>query len=315
MDIIYLDQNKWVELARVHAGADNSGPIAELYPQLIAAVEAGRVLFPLSSSHILETSKRNDPVSRGNVAETQAKLSRGYAYRDRTTRLEVEVRTTLLRLFDEEPTQLPPNWAIGAGFWQVFGAPDTLENGAQEIQALIQLSALIDPAELYVSYMKDQDDAVRRVTHAKVAADTAELIARVEERRSRVAGAPLDLRRRAYAVEQFMENQDHFLRVLGQLGYTFDQLHALGERAIKALIEDVPTLNVEGEMAARPEARSGSIKPNDAFDMQWLYTAIPYSSHVVAEKSAIALARQARLDVRYSVRLFTSLTDLLGRYQ
>ena len=88
MDIVYLDQNKWIELARVQAGAVTSGPTADLYSQLLAAVECGKVLFPLSVSHVLETSKRNEPISRGHLAETQAKLSRGYAYRSRAGFLE-----------------------------------------------------------------------------------------------------------------------------------------------------------------------------------------------------------------------------------
>jgi hypothetical protein len=57
MDIVYLDQNKWIDLARVQAGTETSGPIAILYPELINAVRSKKVLFPLSASHILETSK------------------------------------------------------------------------------------------------------------------------------------------------------------------------------------------------------------------------------------------------------------------
>ena len=88
VDIVYLDQNKWIELARVQAGSGRVGPITDLYAQLLYAVESGQVLFPLSVSHVLETSKRNEPISRGHLAETQAKLSRGYVYRSRAGRLE-----------------------------------------------------------------------------------------------------------------------------------------------------------------------------------------------------------------------------------
>ena len=113
MDIVYLDQNKWIELARVQAGLE-SGPTADLYAQLVTAVQSGLVLFPLSASHVLETSKRNDPISRGHLAETQAKLSRGFAYRSRAGRLEVEIRVALLRLFKIEMAELPRNWAIAS---------------------------------------------------------------------------------------------------------------------------------------------------------------------------------------------------------
>jgi hypothetical protein len=314
MDIVYLDQNKWIELARVQAGAVTSGPTADLYTQLLAAVECGQVLFPLSVSHVLETSKRNDPISRGHLADTQANLSRGYAYRSRAGRLEIEVRATLHSLFGTDPPKLPQHWAIAHGFLQAFEPMDELIAPPAEVQRMVRINAFIDPADQYLDYMKNQDDARRRAAHSKLAAGTADLVARIEARRARLIGESVDLRRRAYAVQLFMDHQDTFIRILNSLGHSFEQLKALGERAVRALVEDVPTLNVEAEMAARLESKTGSIEPNDVFDMQSFYTAIPYSSRVVAEKGSISRARQAKLDARYQVALSQSLSDLLGAY-
>jgi len=67
-------------------------------------------------------------------------------------------------------------------------------------------------------------------------------------------------------------------------------------------------------MVARIESEAGSIKANDLFDVQSVYTATPYSSRVIAEKGAISRARQAKLDVKYSVMLSRSLEDLLDVY-
>lgn len=314
MDIVYLDQNKWIELARVQSGAVTSGMVADLYFELIAAVQSGQVLFPLSVSHILETSKRNDPVSRVHLAETQAKLSRGFVYRSRAGRLEVEVRVTLSRLFGIDQPELPPHWAIAPGFLQAFEPMDSLIAPAVDVERLARINAHMDPAAQYVDYMKNQDDARRRAAHVKLAAGTAELVARIEARRARLAGDTVDLRRRAYAVELFMEHQDRFLRILNTLGFSFEQLKALGEPAVRSLVEDVPTLDVEARMAARLESKTGDIDPNDVFDMQSFYTAIPYSSRVVAEKGAISRAWQAKLDTQYRVTLSKSLADLLHAY-
>lgn len=41
MDIVYLDQNKWIELARVQSGTLTSGPVADLYPELISSGREG----------------------------------------------------------------------------------------------------------------------------------------------------------------------------------------------------------------------------------------------------------------------------------
>lgn len=313
-DIVYLDQNKWIELARVEAGTHTSGPVADLYPELISAVQAEKVLFPLSASHVLETSKQNDPAKRGLLAETQAKLSRGFVYRSQAGRLEVEVRAALHRLFGVAPPDLPPRWAIAPGFLQAFEPMDALIAPDSEVKRLARINAYMEPASQYVHFMKNQDDGRRRAAHVKLAAGAAELVTRIEARRARLSGDSVDLHRRAYAVELFMEHQDRFLRILNHLGFSFDQLKALGDQAVRSLIEDVPTLDVEARMAARLESKSGAIDPNDVFDMQAFYTAIPYSSWVIAEKGSISRAWQAKLDTRYQVKLSKSLTDLLHVY-
>lgn len=314
MDIVYLDQNKWIELARVQSGVVTSGPIAELYTQLISAVASGQVLFPLSAAHVLETSKRNDCVSRGHLAETQAKLSRGFAYRSRAGRIEVEVRSTLRRLFGIAPLELPAHWAVGPGFLQAFESMDEVIARPEDVERLVRLNTFLDPATQYIDYMTKQDEATRREAHKKLAANVSDLVSRIEQRRARLVGATVDLRRRAYAVHLFVDYQDTFIRILNDLGYSFEHLKELGERAVRALIEEVPTLDVEAEMSARLESKTGALSPNDVFDIQSFYTAIPYSSRVVAEKASIARAQQARLDVKYSVHLSRSLEDLLGLY-
>jgi hypothetical protein len=182
------------------------------------------------------------------------------------------------------------------------------------IVRLKRLNTFIDPAAQYVDYMKNQDDANRRTAHVRLSASVADLVAKIEQRRARLAGETVGLRRRAYAVQLFVDYQDTFIRILNELGYSFAQLKALGGHAVRALIEDVPTLDVEAEMAARLESKTGVLSPNDVFDIQSFYTAIPYSSRVVAEKGSISRAQQARLDVKYSVHLSRSLNDLLGIY-
>ncbi len=314
MDIVYLDQNKWIELARVHAGAVNAGPLADLYQELVSAVRSGKVLFPLSATHVLETSKQNDPIKRRNLAETQAILSRGFAYRSRAGRLEVEVRIALHLLFDLKLPVLPQHWAIAPSFLQAFEPMDCMIAPDLEVARLARLNSHIDPASQYVDYMMNQDDARRRAAHVKVAAGTADLVARIEARRARLVGDSVDMRRRAYAVELFIEHQDRFLEILEGLGFSFDQLKTLGGQAVRSLIEDVPTLDVESRMAARLESQTGPIDPNDVFDMQAFSTAIPNSSWIVAEKGAISRAWQAKLDTTYRVRLSKSLTDLLHAY-
>ena len=314
MDIVYLDQNKWIELARVRSGAVRSGPMAELYSQLHAAVEAGRVLFPLSASHVLETSKRNDPESRAHVAATQAALSKGVAYRSRASRLWGEICSTMHQIFGSPPVNLPRHWFLAESFLEAFEPLDSLISQADDVQRMSRILRAIHPADLYIAYMTGQDDAIRRIAHTSLEKGIAELVSRIEIRRQKLAGERVDLRRRAYLVQLFFDHEELFIRIADHLGYSYEHLKSIGASAVKALVEDVPTLNVEAEMSARLEAESGALTTNDVLDMQSFYTAIPYSSRVIAEKASISRARQSKLDVRYSVTLSHSLTDLLDLY-
>ncbi|EIM02337.1 hypothetical protein RHOFW104T7_08930 [Rhodanobacter thiooxydans] len=203
---------------------------------------------------------------------------------------------------------------IAPSFLQAFESMDELIALPEELHRLKLVDAPECSAALYVDFMKNQDDMRRRVAHAGLAEHAVNLLARFEERRARLTGESVDLRRRAYSVQLFMEHQDMFIRILHKLGYSFEQLSAIRSRAVKALIEDVPTLNVEAEMVARLESQTGVLKPNDLFDIQSFYTAVPYSSRVIAEKASISRAQQAKLDVKYSVVLSRSLHDLLNFY-
>ncbi|NMM78304.1 hypothetical protein B2J89_16640 [Acidovorax sp. SRB_24] len=314
MDIVFLDQNKWIELAQVHSGRTTSGPMAELFPQLVVAVQEKRVLFPLSGSNIMETAKRNDPDSRRHVAETQAILSLGYVHRSRAGRMAVELRAAIQRQFGVEPAAMPPHWAFAPGFMQAFEPMDELMAVPEELARVRWLNSLTHPAALYLDYMVNQDDIRRREAITTLTQGLTELVVRIESRRERFANESIDFRRRAYAAQSWVDNLDLLNQTVAALGYSFDQLRALGDRAMRALLEDVPTMNVEVEMAARLESKTGALSANDVLDMQSFYTAIPYSDRVVAEKAAISRAKQARLDSKYGVALSRSLEDLLDLY-
>ena len=314
MDVIFLDQNKWIDLARVEAGKAPTSQLALLYSELIAAVDAGQAIFPLTVSHILETSKRNDPISRGHAATVQARLSKGHVFRSRKARLLMEMRFALQQLFGETPLALPNDWAVVPGFMQAFEVFDEMVALPEDAARTRLLNQHVDPRTQFLDYMLNQDDSIRRSAHAAFATESAALVTRMEERRSLLDGESVDLRRRAYAAKLFLDHQGYVAHVLGSLGHTVDEMKAKGPKAIVAFLELVPTLNVEAEIAARLEVQSRALEENDIRDMLSFYTALPYASHIVGEKGFGALARQARLDKKYGTVVSKSLESLLGVY-
>lgn len=314
MDIIYLDQNQWIALAKIRAGKATEPWVTSLYTELENAVLNGKVLFPLSGTHVLETSKRNDPVSRMHVAETQAAFSLGYAYRSRASRLQVEIKQIIHRLLNLDPFELPENWFIGRSFLQAFEPADALVAQPLEAVRAMRIESAFDPKDLYLDYMRSQEDAIRHIAHQRLEEGLQQLVQQNENRRALCQGASIDLRCRIYRVRQFLDVQDTVIKLITQLGISYEKFRDLGEVGVKSIVELSPTLDVEAEFSARIDARPKPINTHDALDIQAIYTAIPYSSHVVAEKSAISIAQQAKLDKKYNVKLSRSLKDLVGVY-
>jgi len=315
MKILFLDQNKWIELARVRAGTVTGGPAYIAYAELHEAVDNRQVIAPLTVSHILETSKRNDLSSRANVAEVQATLSKGHVFRSRKARLLIEMRNAVHSIFGEPPLQLEATWAIVPGFMQAFEDFDTLVASPKEAATSRFLNKHVDPERQYVDYMLNPDDASRRNAHESFSAESDALLARIEQRRALMQGASMDLRWRAYAAQLFFDHQGYAAHMLNVTGHTVDEMKNLGAEAIVKFVRSVPTLNVEAELAARLEVQTGPLEPNDIRDMHAFCTAIPYASRLVAEKGFVSLARQAKLDACYQVDLCTNLNAIVGVYK
>ena len=315
MEVLFIDQNKWIDLARAASGKSEGAPYVDVYRALSSAVDSGQVILPLTVAHIIETAKRNDTESRLAVARVQARLSKGSVYRSRKARLLVEMRNSLHRIFSEPPVELPENWAIVRGFTQAFETLDTLVASPEQANQSRLINQFMDPEAQYVDYMQNQDDEKRRLAVASFTSESASLLTRIEGRRAIMAGSPADLRYRAYSAQLFLDHQGFVAHMLGVIGHTVEEMKALGDKAILEFMQGVPTLNVEAEVAARLEIQVGALEPNDIRDVQSFYTAIAYSNRLVAERNFTSLARQAKLDAKYGVLLHTNLNELAGAFE
>lgn len=315
MRVIFLDQNKWIDIARVAKGDARSEPLRPIYEKLCEDVERGSIVAPLTISHIIETAKRNDILSRMDVAAVQAKLSKGFVFRSRKARLLVEMRNALHKAFGEHPVDLPTNWAVVPGFMQAFEPYDTLVAAPDQARTSRFINQHMDPENQYLDFMEHQDDERRREAVRVFSSESEALLARIEGRRVLMKGASMDMRYRAYAARLFLDHQGFVMHMLEVIGHTVEEMKALGGSAISQFVRDVPTLNVEAEIAVRLESQTGPLDANDIRDTLSFYTAVPYSERLVAEKNFTSLARQARLHQKYKVVLHERLQDLQCLWQ
>ena len=310
MNIIFLDQNKWIELARVEANKGSSVQLQSLYSQLTAAVIQKKVLVPLSLSHVIETSKRNDPTSREHLARTQAKLSRGYVIRSRKGRLMIEFRFALKKVFNESPSELPDNWAVVPGFMKTFEPFDELVGSPREVARSKFINKHIRPEDQLYNFLTQQDEDERCRWIAAFSKKSDELLERIVQRRKKLNRTSRVIQRRAYGAYLFYEHQDIMFSQVASIGKTADDIRQLRGETIIKIIDDVPTLNIERHLAVKLEAQDRMLERNDLLDMYSMCGAIPYSTWVIGENTFINLAKQCKLDKKYGSTLSTKLLSL-----
>jgi len=77
--IIYLDQNKWIELARIANGIDTSSRDLRVLQQFRDAVKNG-CIFPLAATHYIEFSRIKDLERRKRLGSFMWELSQGKTF-------------------------------------------------------------------------------------------------------------------------------------------------------------------------------------------------------------------------------------------
>jgi hypothetical protein len=305
MKILFLDQNKWIDLARVHSGKVISGPLHDTYRYLSASLHNGQIIIPLTVANIIETSKRHDLASRSDVVYTQAEFSKGWVFRSRKSRLLVEIKSALRLAFGYDPISLPLNWVVVPNFIRAFEEYES---------SMVAMADYIDKRfgakQAYLDFMLNQNDQTRREAYSIFSRESDSLLNRIEKRRKDFENHSKEMQRRAYSAHLFSDHQELIVQALTNLGHTLQEMEKLGPDVFVNFLENIPTLNVELKLAISREAQTGSLKANDLGDVGNFYTSVPYANIIVAEKNFVNLAKQTKLDKEYGVKLHTNLEDL-----
>lgn len=137
--IVYLDQNKWIELARMVHGKDDS-PISKKIPlHAIKAVEEGRIVFVLSAIHYIETARISNAGRRERLAKVMWKYSQGNTLTSYKKIVLHELEYALSNFFNlKRKTDFQ---LIGYGVSHAFGEKLTT-NFPQHIENIIEESCL-----------------------------------------------------------------------------------------------------------------------------------------------------------------------------
>ncbi|WP_167045023.1 hypothetical protein [Salinibacterium sp. ZJ454] len=93
---IYLDQNKWIDLARAATGHSQGARFVGALARARASVAEGAASFPLDIYRYLETGKRRDGRSRNDVVDIMLELSQQHTMARPQDLLATEINRALM---------------------------------------------------------------------------------------------------------------------------------------------------------------------------------------------------------------------------
>lgn len=308
--IVYLDQNKWIDLARAVAAPEDHPEDRTLLEFLCAKVEAGQIRLPLTASNLYETHKLNNPEQRFNLAYTQATLSEAEVFRGHRRRLETEAALVLSRLYKMDWTEQDPDWVFSTLFLEAHAEVDDPRLEPPIPERVLSLMRAY-PQKAMLDYLAGGPDDMRRAAISKFEAGCEALRVDIEARRTSHRGESESRRRKIYSVLLVLDQQEILIAAANRVGLPWERLKENNGSAIRTLVRETPGLLIEREIALKLEAQARPIHLNDMRDLRNFATVLPYADIVVAENQFTNLARQAGLGDRFGVRLETDLRSLI----
>ncbi|MCV3238736.1 hypothetical protein [Mesorhizobium sp. ZC-5] len=311
--IIYLDQNKWIDLARAATAPSENPELRKVLEHLCAEVEARRVLLPLTTTNLIETQKINRSEQRFHLAYTQVTLSGARVFRGHQKQITIEIGRILSQLYDLEWSEPEPLWFLSNLFFESVAEYEDRRLGFAEFPKAVEWMRS-QPQRALLQYLHETPENIRVEAIRKFTQGCEDLRRGIEDRRSRHKAEALSMRRRIYSAITAIEQQELIIAIAAELGLPHTCLSDKNGATLRAVVRETPAFLVEREISLKLEAQDRPIALNDMRDMRTFCTVLPYADIIVAENQFINLARQAGLHSRYGAYLETDirmLADLL----
>lgn len=321
---IYLDQNKWVDLARAATGHPRGGQFADALTLARAGVTAGTVSFPLDMYRYWETSKRRDDRSRDDVVDTMLELSNQHTMALPFPLLDREIDLALQRRFGR-PEHTRQVQEFGIGMRQIGGGQldwpeldlSALPDGGASLPPGLssQLSELVNQSiEEALLRAGPETYGARGFAHSD--SNHAEQFVEFEKKvaatiaTNGLTGDAIDVAVRA---TDFFDIRPAVTAALGLIGMTYNKfMDGITVGELMSFIDDLPTRYVTNVMrSAKHRQTQQRWEPNDFADVVALPVPAVYCDVIVTEKQWVHRMRQGKVDRRYNTMLLDNVADLV----
>ena len=320
---VYLDQNKWIDLARAAVGH----PLGERYEDALllarTAVRTGAASFPLDIFRYMETTKRGNDRSRVELADTMRELSQQNTMALPREVLDHEIDVALQHRFGL-PDVPRPLRVFGFGIRHIDQArldwpqvdlsflPDqgaSLLPGQRRtlqgfIDATIEAGLLrVGPKTLLnAGFDHNATSGDAFVAHEnRIASEIARL---------GLTGGRID---DAVRASDFGDIRPAVVIALTRVGLTYDEfMDGLTEGEFLDFMDDLPTRFVTNTLrSAKHRQAQQPWEPNDLVDIVALPVASVYCDVLVTEKQWVHRLQQGKVGERYGTKLLTNVAQLV----
>ena len=269
--IVYLDQNKWIELARMVHGKDQSSRAKRVAHDFATAVDGGHIDVPLSAIHYMETSRISNVGRKVRLGSVMWRFSKGTTI----VGYPVVVRHELGVAFAKHFTNVTPGTMhiLGRGHSHAFGTPplqDLLAHFEEEVERSMlvgnEVLGIEPPSSRLVQYQENFRQHLA-LLHA------------------RQKDVPKDMRENWLYAMSDVDILNPINDVMHKYNLPKEAMDTLGERGLKEIINNMPTRRVDLHLH-RQVLRNPSYFPRltDLEDWSGLALASCYCDVVVCEK-------------------------------
>jgi len=292
--IVYLDQNKWIELAKIVHGKDKSPRAIKILYELGAAIDSGCVL-PLSAIHYMELARVSNVARKARLGSVMWEYSKGITLVPYSNVVRFEIENALSKYFPQViPNELK---LLGSGISHAFGV-DATSNFPPEIEAEIERSMLTGSAVLNIDPLafRSNEHRVNFSTHLGLLHTTKNELPKSKWENWLYGIALADIRK-------------PLAEVMTRFGIEKSVFETLGEAQLKAIVDEMPSRKLDMHLHRQVLRNPNYIsKETDLEDWAGLGVASCYCDVVVCEKHMADMIQRDHFSAK--ARIETNIADI-----
>jgi len=335
--LVYLDLNHWISLAKVAAGHPGGGKYLEASQECFRASERGAAIFPLSETIYFEVSKIRAHRQRRDLREVMERLSGFQVVASRTVIATLEVEALLDMIVGPSPTPVTRasylDWGVARAFGMVGGFQVRDQSGV-DVSAEARAAHPKGPEAFDALLQQAEIDLNRRSLEGPASGEEAELrnsgwnpqaAFEVAEKRAQqeveqVARFDSDERWRRGRIRDVISAREVIIEINDPLSEGLARRNAALEQAfptpldMRRAIDAMPSTDVAITLkTAYHQDANHRWTPNDIHDIDALAATLPYCDVVATDKAVATHVTRTGLADRLNSHIVSDLSGLADR--